>query len=272
MRWTDRASLTIAAAAVAAALAIPAPAVPLTSHPVVIAVRRGDCDEAIRQLNSSLHGDDAVTDFLAGRMLNEGICVRQDRIAATSYFSRAADLGNRIALLDYAEKVGLGEGGNQSYERAGTLCRSAGIDPGSQLSDYTLGYACTLGALTAETLRVSLPKGAWQPDSGVLVVSLQPASARLSIRSTPVVGFDQVQTGSHLHAPLFDVPQEIERAWRTALAQAPKADPAHLGDQPIELQLDVDMTLEVGGTARHREDTRHFGPLYREEITTPNTR
>jgi hypothetical protein len=271
MRRPDRAVSTIAATALAAALALPARALPLASHPVVTAVRRGDCDDAVRQLNTSLNADDAATDLLAGRMLNEGICVRQDRLAATSYFSRAADLGDRVAMLDYAAKIGLGEGGVQSYERAGTLCRSAGLDQAAHLSDYSLGYACTLAALTAEMLRTSLPKGAWRPNSGPLLVAIQPASARLSIRATPDVGFDQIQTGSHLHTPLFDVTQEIDKAWRSALAAVPRPDPAHLEDQTVELTLDVDMTLEIGATARHREDSRHFGPLYREQITVPNT-
>ncbi len=270
MRRLD--AFCLAAATVTlAAIAMPARAVPLGGNPIVIAVRRGDCEAAVQQLNAALNGPDAVTDFLAGRMLNEGVCVRQDRTAATDYLSRAADLGNKSAKLDYAAKVGVGEGSDQSYERAGMLCRDAGLDPQAHLSTYSLGYACTVGTLAAEQLRVSLPKGAWRANSGELVVSFQPATARMQIRSTPAVGAEPAQLGSHLHGPLFNAPQEIGKAWRSALAAAPKPDPAHLDDETIQLTLDVDMALEAGQDAIRQLGGRNYGTLRRDELAIPNT-
>jgi len=240
--------------ALGAAVSVLAPASALTSHPIVLAVRHGDCASAVKLANANVTSPDEQTTFLAARTLEEGICVQKDPLAAAQYFARAAALGNQSAALDYAAKVGLGQGSEQSYERAGSQCRAAGLDSQRALSDYALGYACTLRSLAGELLRENLPRGAFQPDSGAVRVEFNPAAAELHVRTTPRVGLAPSRTGSNLRGPLIDAPKEIASAWRGATAQVPKPDPARLESKSIELPLDVDMVLEVGQEPSARID------------------
>jgi len=55
--------------------------------------------------------------------------MQPDPEAATHFFAKAAELGDRNGTLDFAAKVGLGQGVEQDYQRAGELCRAAGVDP-----------------------------------------------------------------------------------------------------------------------------------------------
>ncbi len=254
----------------AAALSASAAASTLASHPVVLAVRHGDCVGAVKLVNVEVSANDSQTAFLAGRMLDEGVCVQKDRNSATQYFARAADLGDKPATIDYAAKVGLGEGAEQSYERAGILCRTGGLDPEAKLSTYALGYACTVGALAGELLRVSMPKGAFRANSGALVVAFAPASGQMTIKSIPQVGLGASSTGSNLRSPLIDAPLEINKMWRDAVDAAPKPDPAHLDQQWIVLPIDVDATLEVGREALMRNDKHVFGTLMPGELKQIN--
>jgi hypothetical protein len=240
----------------------------LAAHPVVIAVRHGDCAGAVKLINSEVSSIDEQTAFVAGRMLDEGVCVRKDPVAAAQYFARAADLGDKPATIDYGAKIGLGEGAEQSYERAGIVCRSGGLDPQARLPTYALGYACTVGALAGELLRESLPKGAFRSNAGTLVVDFSPASGAMTIKSTPQVGVADTSTGSNLRSPLIDAPREINKAWRNALDAVPKPDPAHLDGETILLPIDVDMTLEVGREALNRLDSRNLGTLMRGDFVS----
>jgi hypothetical protein len=208
-------------------------------------------------LNPEVNSNDVETAFLAGRLLDEGVCVHDDPVAAAHYFARAAELGNRDAVLDFAAKVGLGEGTEQDYQRAGELCRAAGIDPQSRFSNYSLGYACTLRGVAGKLLRKTLPGGAFKPISGAAVgVEFTPASGQMRILSTPHVGTADTQTGSYVSHPLINAPQEIDKAWREAVAAAPKPETARLDNQPLELSLDVDTTLALqrqDGQARNKQ-------------------
>lgn len=233
----------------------------LASNPVAIAVHHGDCAGAVKLVNPDAAANDAETAFLAGRMLDEGICVQKHPATAALFFARAADLGDHGAELDYAAKVGLGEGEQQNYERAGMLCRQAGLDPKAAMQTYALGYACTVSDLAAELLRESLPKGAFRPNSGPLLVDFTPGTAQMRIRSTPRVGVDEAHTGSNMRSPLIDAPKEIDKAWSGAIAAVPKPDTSHLDNETIELTLDVDMTLEVGHEVSQRDLMQHFGSL-----------
>jgi hypothetical protein len=253
-------------AAIATAASAPAVATTLASHPVVVAVHHGDCIGAVKLVNPEVSANDEQTAFLAGRMLDEGLCVKKDPVAAAHFFARAADLGDKPATIEYGAKIGLGEGAEQSYERAGIVCRTGGLDPQSKLPTYSLGYACTVGALAGEKLRESLPKGAFRPNAGTLVVAFSPASGSMTIKSTPVVGVSDVSTGSNLRSPLINAPQEINKAWRDALAAAPKPDPAHLDDETVVLPIDVDMTLEPGREVLNRIDSRNFGTLMQGDV------
>jgi hypothetical protein len=227
------------------------------SNSIVIAVRSGDCAAAVRLINPDVKSNDAETAFLAGRLLDEGVCVHPDPVAAAYYFARAAELGNRDAALDFAAKVGLGEGTDQDYQRAGELCRAAGIDPQSRLSSYSLGYACTLRGVAGKLLRKALPPGAFRPMAGAAVgLEFTAAGAQMRVLRTPHVGTAEAQTGSLVSHPLINAPQEIDKAWRGALAAAPRPETARLDNQPLELSLDVDATLasqRQDGQARNQQ-------------------
>jgi hypothetical protein len=253
-------------AALAAASSAQALTSTLASHPMVIAVHHGDCVGAVKLVNPEIGANDEQTAFLAGRMLDEGVCVQKDPVTATLYFARAADLGDKPATIDYGAKIGLGEGAEQSYERAGIVCRTGGLDPQAKLPTYALGYACTVGALAGERLRESLPKGAFRSNSGTLVVAFSPASGSMTIKSTPQVGAADTSTGSNLRSPIINAPQEINKAWHDAVEAAPKPDPTHLDDETILLPIDVDMTLELGREALNRIDSRNLGTLMRGDF------
>lgn len=234
----------LTAAALSAALATQALAASLAAHPIAAAVRHGDCDTAVDLANQAVGTNDNQATFLAGRMLDEGICVKQDLDAATRYFAHGSVLGDRASVLEYAAKVGLGEGTEQSYERAGQLCHDAGLDPQSHLSLYALGYACTVRGVAGRLLRERVPANAFRPNSGALLVEFNLGNAAMSIRSTPKVEREEESTGSKVRRFVVDAPSAIESAWHDALALVPKPDAARLGNQPVELALDIDMTLE----------------------------
>lgn len=230
-------------------------ATPASAHPIATAVQHGDCNKAVDLGNQAVSSKDGQAVFLLGRMLDEGICVKQDLETAAHYFAHGALLGDRDAALDYATKVGLGEGADQNYERAGQICRDAGVDPQNRLSAYALGYACTLRGVAGRMLRERLPADAFHP-GGTLLVDFKPASAAMSIRTIPQVEREEASTGSNLRRPKVDGRRVIEDAWQSASSVVPKPDAARLVDQPVELSLDVDMTLE---TARKSDQASDAG-------------
>lgn len=259
-----RLAKTISAIALGASLAAQAPAAALSSNPIVVAVKHGDCAKAVELVNPSLAANnDQTTIFLAARMLDEGICVQKDPVTAAQYFDHATSMGDKDAGLDHAAKIGLGVGTEQSYERAGDICRIAGIDREGRMSRYALGYSCTVLGVAGRLLRETLPKGAFRP-GGPVLVEFSPASAEMQIRSTPPVGLADAPTGSNMRTPLVDAHQVIQKAWRDALAAVPKPDAAQLGSQDIELSLDVDMTLEAGRNAA--QDTQGFRGLLNGDV------
>ncbi|HEX9140312.1 MAG TPA: hypothetical protein VF848_11000 [Steroidobacteraceae bacterium] len=242
--------LRLALITLGATFAAQSPAALQTANPIVIAVRHGDCKEAAKIINTEARFSDSQIDFLAGRMLDEGICVAEDHASAARYYAHSAELGDQGAALDYAEKLGLGEGAAQNYEQAGETCRAAGLDPQHRLANYSLGYACTLRGLAGKLLRVSLPSGAFLPAAGAAVrIEFTPAGEKMRIRATPQVGSAGMVTGSIIARPLVDAKAVIENAWHTAQTSAPLPDASRLDSQVIELSLDVDNTLEAGRAA-----------------------
>ena len=236
----------LAAGAVDAPLgAAPAP----PSRAVIAQIARGDCGSAVKIANDNFESDEPQLALLVGRMLDEGICTARDPAAALGYFARASALGAHAAAADYAAKIGLGEGAEQSYERAGEICQGAGLDPQRRLSRYSLGYACTVASVAAEQLRTSLPRGSFQP-GGVVLVELTPADAGVRIRTTPPVALSDAAIGSNVRRPLIDAQREVTRALRDALTVVPRPDPARLDKLPVEVPLDVDMTLETTAAPR----------------------
>jgi TPR repeat protein len=261
LQMNMRCAWGVAAIALGLQLPTPASATALSSHPLVVAVRHGDCDAAVKLVNPVVNLNDDQTAFLAGRMLDEGICVKKDPIAAVDFFARAADLGDKDAALDYATKVGLGAGTGQSYERAGDLCRVSGFDPQGRSSRYSLGYACTVSGLAAELLREKLPPAAFGSPAAV-IVDFSPASAQMHIRVTPHVRLGDAPTGSTLRKPVVDAQEAIEKAWRDAVAAVPKPDAKQLDDQVLELTLDVDTMLENSRAPSHSDagNFQHIPP------------
>jgi hypothetical protein len=217
---------------------------PLSENPVAVAVRHGDCPEAVQLLKRGVQSNDAQAVYIGGRMLDDGICVKQDLDGATEFYAHASDLGEHNSSLAYAAKIGMGEGSAQSYQRAGEICRTAGTDPQKRLSDYSLGYVCTLRGLAGRFLRERLPPGAFRPDSGELVVEFNLSSAQLSIRATPKVASEgEAATGTHIRKPRVNAERAIEEAWQSALETVPKPDAARLDRQSAQLSLDVDTAL-----------------------------
>jgi hypothetical protein len=209
----------LAALALGAALTVNSLAAPLSESPISIAVRRGECRTAV----------DLV---LRGAQANDG----------------AAVLGNRDSYVDYATKVGLGEGFEQSYERAGEICHKAGLDPQERLSDYSLGYACTLSGAAGRFLRERLPAHAFRPDGGPVLVEFNPASAEVSIRQIPeVVRESEPLTGSRIKKGRVDPRRAIDDAWERAVNTVPKPEASRLTNQVAKLSLDVDMALDQRG-------------------------
>jgi hypothetical protein len=219
----------------------------LAKHPIVIAVHHQSCTEAISLIRPVVGDNDALTAFLAGRMLDEGICVQRDPELAAHFFARAAELGLRVAVLDYAAKVGLGIGTKQDFARSGELCRAAGVDTQQQLSLTAVGYACTVAGVAARLLRERLPLGAFTPVVGATVnVEFVPASGALHIISIPKVGRSEAALGSYVKQPLIDANREIESTWREALQTVPAPTAAGTENHATALSIDVDMTLEQG--------------------------
>jgi hypothetical protein len=239
----------------------------LASDPIVMAVRHGDCSKAVQELNSAVNANRSQTAlFVGGRMLDEGICMQRDPLAATRFFERSAELGDANAALDYAAKVGLGEGTQQDYQRAGDACHKAGIDPKSQISFYSLGYACTVRAVAGRLLRETLPKGAFHTPTAPAVVEFRPNTSEIRVRSAPEAERGEAITGSWVRAPLVNARQVIEKAWRDALAAVPKPDVASLGAEVVSLPLDLDMTLEAGRNAA--PDAQDAGRLLQGDTFT----
>jgi hypothetical protein len=219
----------------------------LLSNAIVTAIRRGDCSTAIKELNSEANSTQSQTAlFVGGRMLDEGICVKKDPLAASQFFERSTELGDSDAALDYAAKIGLGEGTQQDYQRAGDACHKAGLDPQGKLSFYSLGYACTVRGVAGRLLRETLPKGAFRIPTAPAIVEFRPSTAEIRIQSAPKAERGEARTGSLMGTPLVDARQAIEKAWGDALAAVPKPDAASLGTDIVSLPLDVDMTLEAG--------------------------
>ena len=236
-----------------------------SANPIVVELRRGHCDEASKLINPDVKSNDRESAFIAGRLLDEGVCVRSDPEAAAHFFAKAAELGDRNGALDFAAKVGLGQGVEQDYQRAGDLCRAAGVDPKSRMSSYSLGYACTVRGVAGKLLRETLPTASFRPMAGaVALVEFTPSTGQLHIRATPHVASGEAHTGSLVGHPLINADKEIGKAWRDAVAAAPPPDKTRLDNAAVELPVDVDMTFELERKAAPPEELAK--PLFQGDI------
>jgi len=267
INWRSTVALTsIALCAIASAATAT-----LASDPIALAIRHGNCSKAVGDLNAEIGSKDAPTAlFVGGRMLDEGICVKQDRELATKFYARSMELGDANAALEYAAKIGLGEGEPQDYLRAGDLCHTAGLDPGGRVSFYSLGYACTIRGMVGRMLRETLPKGAFRIPTSPAVVEFSPGSSRMSIVSMPQAERAEAPTGARIGLPLVNSQEVIEKAWRAALAAVPKPEATNLGSEMVEMTIDMDLTLEAG---RHDpRNTQNNGQLFIGDIHGTTTR
>jgi len=225
----------------------------LASDPIVLAVRHGMCSKAVDELNAKIGLKDGSTAlFVGARMLDEGICVKQDRELAAQFYARSMEMGEPNAALEYAAKVGLGEGEPQDYQRAGDLCHTAGLDPGGRMSFYSLGYACTVRGVVGRMLRETLPKGAFRIPTSPAVVEFSPGNSQWRIVSMPKAERAEARTGATIGVLLVNTQEVIEKAWRGALMAVPKPEAANLGSGMVEMAIDMDLTLEAG-----RDDPRN---------------
>ena len=245
MGWRCRALFNaVVLAGVGVAQAAAAQEQPLARHPIVAAVAGSRCHEAVDLLNAGIKANDAQALLLGGRMLDGGFCVKEDPAAATLLFERATELGNRDAGYELAAKLGLGQGVKQDYEFAGVACRKAGADPARTVSNYTLGYACTVRGLAGKIAREQLPRDAVQPGAGgTVLVEFRPASAKTDVTPGPQFAMRaEASTGSNLRRQRNDVRWTVEESWRLAVQRVPKPDYPLLADVPLRLQLDFEFT------------------------------
>jgi len=227
----------------------------LASNQIVVAIRHRDCAKAINELNSQVQSkENEIAWFVAGRMLDEGICLDKDPEEATKYFARGTEMGSRATMLDYAAKIGLGEGELQDYLRAGDLCHTLGMDPQGKLSFYSLGYACTVLGVAGKMLREDLPSGAYRTPTSPAIISFNPLSGEMRIVTAPKAERAEPVTGRYVGEPLVDTPRAIQKAWRAAMAAVPKPSAEQLLNESVELPLDVDMTLEVARAGPPKEN------------------
>lgn len=219
------------------------------SDPAVIAVRHGDCNKAVRSINSVSASPDAAhafTLFVGGRMLDEGICTQKGPEDAARYLTLSAQFGEKEANLELAALIGMGQGVPQDYVAAGHVCHDAGVDPSGLVPFYSVGYACTVSGVASRLLRVSMPKGAFRLPTKPAVVEFNSANSELRILSAPAPQRGPMPLGSFVAPWLVDPTPAISKAFHDALKSVPKPDTANLSNQPIQLTLDLDITLEGG--------------------------
>lgn len=213
---------------------------------ITVAVQSGECKAAIDLVNKGAADKDARSVFLGGRMQDEGGCVDVNREAAAHYFEAAATLGDAQAMLEYAGTIGLGIGAPQSYERAGSLCRLAGLDKNNKFNDYTLGFVCTVTAEAGRRARLAFSPGDLATSGANAHIRFSAADSSVHILSTPhILNREEAGTGSHIRRPKLNVDDIVEGAIHHALSDMPKADAAKLSAEPVELVIDLDMSVRI---------------------------
>ncbi len=91
-----------------------------------------------------------------------------------------------------------------------------------------------------------------------MLVEINLAGSSLSIREVPkVTVVTEARTGKIVRKPMVDAQSEIERAWKNALAAAPKPDAQRLQSQIAKLSLDVDPALEQRTEKQAAADPDH---------------
>lgn len=228
-------------------LAQAAESIALAEHPITKAVVKGQCTRAGSLVNSQVEANDAQAAFIAGRMLDEGICVQADPALSYRFFERSEKLGSRTAAFEEAAQIGQGMGSGAGYERAGEVCRLSGADADHRLDNYSLGYVCTLAVLAGRSMRLTLSEGVFLHPSEPIVILVDPARSDPSIVSAPPVAKErEAATGSRLRRPVINLEEKLAEAWKSARASAPRPDTSALrSGASVSLPIDVNMVLEL---------------------------
>jgi len=215
------------------------------------ALRRSDCQVAVENLNKGIAAREADAFFWAGRFLDAGACVGIDKPQAAEMFDVAVQLGNERARIELGGKHGLGIGFPQSYEMAGEVFRSAGLDPQKRSSRYSLGYAGTLRAAAAEQLFARIPGDLIHAGfSGEIYVDFQSASGKVNVRLGPQFAMrTDARTGSNLRRSRVEILNVVEDAWADAMKVVPKPDAAKLDNEliTIPIRIEAEASPIVGG-------------------------
>lgn len=157
--------------------------------------------------------------------------------------------------------IGMRIGAAQVYERAGDLCRQAGVDSQTQVSHFTLGYARTVRSVAGKVMRKALPKNAFKLGADPALVEFTPIGAELTITSIAPVRDGEPSLGCPMGAPLIDANRKISRARKEAETQAPNPDATKLDTQAIALSLDLDLSLEASRPRGKKGELSDLQPL-----------
>jgi hypothetical protein len=104
-----------------------------------------------------------------------------------------------------------------------------------------------------------------------VAVEFTPASGQMRVIGNSHVGTADARTGSTMSHPMIDAREQADRAWRTALNTAPKPEAARLDSQPLQLSIDVDMTLASQRQDGEAQNKQPFQSLFKGDIHGTNT-
>jgi len=186
------------------------------------AIDAGDCKAAGDAINAGLARNDAEAFFYAGLLYDQSGCVDHDPARAARLYSRAIAAGYHDAGPYLGLLYGLGQGVAQDYAMAHRAFHAddaaAGDSASSPVEQTALGYGETLAQLALR--EVSYPTSANRNGiEGTVDVVLAPTSGRID--------FDRVHIGIEVGSMIprtHDFTDQIEAAYRSAMAKAPRPD------------------------------------------------
>lgn len=203
------------------------------------ALARGDCEQTVKTLQAGLDAKDPEALYSAGRLYDEGACVKQDTAAAAQLWLQAAKAGHEAARLAVAVKVGLGDGVDQDYALAGSLLRGGElpVKVSGEVNDYTLGYAFT--ALRTMQHDFQYPSAlADQRVIGSAEIKFATKDGAFEFGTfRRSANSDQPPVGTRVDRARTPMAQAFEVAARSALSRMKKPDPAQLSAAQVSERL-----------------------------------
>lgn len=218
-------------AALAAALFVPMLAGAAASADYRLeTLAKSDCEQTVKALQAGVEAKDPEALYSAGRLYDEGACVKQDSTTAAQLLLQAAKAGHAEARLRVAVKVGLGDGTDQDYALAGSLLRGAElpVKVDGEVNDYTLGYAFT--ALRAMQRDFLYPKAlADQRVIGTAEVKFATKDASFEYGSfRRSANSDQPPVGTRVDKARAPMSEAFNLAGMSALSRMKKPDASQL--------------------------------------------